>query len=231
MIKQLRTFSVPDNRALKVAVSGGIGSGKTTFTNCLAALGGVRFDADEVLRAATGPQGCATAQIREAFGAAVWEPGGQLNRAALAQLIFSDPAAKARLEGILHPLVWQEMDRVLAQLGAEDVLVAEIPLLTETGNHTRFDCCVMVDAPLEVRLARLTRDRQLTEAQAHARIDAQASRDQREAIATFWVDNYGTRGDLEADAAALWKILSDRPVPELSDFAKHGGSDLPTLGL
>lgn len=230
MIKQLRTFSVPDNRALKVAISGGIGSGKTSFTNCLASLGGVRFDADEVLRAATGPQGSATAQIRETFGASVCA-GGELNRGALAQLIFSDPAAKARLESILHPLVWQEMDRVLAHLDPGDVLVAEIPLLTETGNHTRFDCCVMVDAPLEVRLARLTRNRQLNEAQARARIDAQASREQREAIATFWVDNCGTPADLDADAAALWKILSDRPVPELSDFAKHGGPDLPTLGL
>ena len=230
MIKQLRAFSVPDNRALKVGISGGIGSGKTTFTNCLAALGGVRFDADEVLRAATGPQGCATAQIREAFGASVCADG-QLNRSALAQLIFSDPAAKARLEGILHPLVWEDMDRVLVEMEPGDVLVAEIPLLTETDNHTRFDCCVMVDAPLEVRLARLTQDRQLTEAQARARIDAQASREQREAIATFWVDNCTTPADLDADAAALWKILSDRPVPEFSDFAKHGVSDLPTLGL
>lgn len=230
MIKQLRTFSVPDNRALKVAISGGIGSGKTTFTNCLASLGGVRFDADEVLRAATGPQGSATAQIRETFGASVCT-GGELNRGALAQLIFSDPAAKARLESILHPLVWHEMDRVLAHLDPGDVLVAEIPLLTETGNHTRFDCCVMVDAPLEVRLARLTRDRQLTEAQARARIDVQASREQREAIATFWVDNCGTPADLDADAAALWKILSARPNSELADFAKHAVSDLPTLGL
>lgn len=230
MIKQLREFSVPENRALKVGISGGIGSGKTTFTNCLAALGGVRFDADEVLRAATGPQGSATAQIQDAFGASVCA-GGELNRGALAQLIFSDPAAKARLEGILHPLVWEEMDRVLARLEPGDVLVAEIPLLTETGNHTRFDCCVTVDAPMEVRLARLTRDRQLTEAQARARIDAQASRDQREAIATFWVDNCTTPADLDADAAALWKILSDRPMPEVSDFVKHGGSDLPTLGL
>ena len=230
MIKQLRTFSVPDDRALKVAISGGIGSGKTTFTNCLASLGGVHFDADEVLRAATGPQGSATAQIREAFGASVCA-GGELNRDALAQLIFSDTAAKARLEGILHPLVWQEMDRVLAQLGPGEVLVAEIPLLTETGNHARFDCCVMVDAPLKVRLDRLTRDRQLTEAQARARIDAQASREQREAIATFWVDNCTTPADLDADAAALWKILSTRPNPEHADFAKHGVSDLPTLGL
>lgn len=231
MIKQLQTFSVPDNRVLKVAISGGIGSGKTTFTNCLASLGGVRFDADEVLRAATGPQGSATEQIRSTFGASVCEPGGGVNRGALAQLIFSDPTAKSRLESILHPLVWQEMDQVLALLEPGDVLVAEIPLLTETGNHTRFDCCVMVDAPLKVRLARLTQDRQLTEAQARARIDAQASREQREAIATFWVDNCGTPAELNTDAAALWKILSTRPNPELADFAGHGVSDLPTLGL
>lgn len=208
MLKQLRKFSAPDDRALKVGISGGIGSGKTAFTNCLAALGGVRFDADEVLRTITGSPGRALTQIREAFGASVWEPGGQLNRAALAKLIFTDPAEKARLECILHPLVWQEMDRVVAPLKPGDVLLAEIPLLTETGNHTRFDCCVMVDAPLEVRLSRLIGGRQLTEAQARARINAQASRVQREAIATFWVDNCGTPEDLNADATALWNLLS-----------------------
>ena len=231
MIKQLQPFSIPDYRALRVAISGGIGSGKSAFTRCLIARGGVPFDADEVLRAATGPQGCALAQIRDAFGMEVCEPSGELNRAALAQLIFSDPAAKARLENILHPLVWQEMDRVLAQLGSGEVLVAEIPLLTETGSHTRFDCCVMVDAPLEVRLARLTRNRQLTEAQARARIDTQASREQREAIATFWVDNWGTPAELDADAAALWEIISAHQAPGDANFAKHSVSVLPTLEL
>ena len=112
------------------------------------------------------------------------------------------------MESILHPLVWQEMDLVLASLEPGDVLLAEIPLLTETGNHTRFDCCVMVDAPLEVRLSRLIGGRQLTEAQARARINAQASRVQREAIATFWVDNCGTPEDLNAEATALWNLLS-----------------------
>lgn len=213
MIKQLQPFSIPDYRALRVAISGGIGSGKSAFTRCLIARGGVPFDADDVLRAATGPQGCALAQIRDAFGAEVCEPSGELDRAALAQLIFSDPTAKVRLENILHPLVWQEMDRVLAQLGPGDVLVAEIPLLVETGSRTRFDCCVIVDAPLEMRLERLTRDRQLTEAQARARIDTQASREQREAIATFWVDNRGTSAELDANAAALWEILSANSVP------------------
>ena len=196
----------PIGRASKVCVSGGIGSGKSALTEALARLGAVRFDADEVLRQATGVGGVALPALREAFGSGVFASDGVLDRAALARVVFADASAKARLESILHPLVWEEMDRVVAGLTLAETLIAEIPLITETGNHGRFDVVIMVDAPVETRVERLAK-RGMTEADARARIGAQATREERESIAHLWVENTGSPADLEDVARELWEIL------------------------
>lgn len=164
------------------------------------------FDADAVLREVTGLQGAALPELRRVFGKSVFSDADTLNREALADLVFSDSKAKKRLESILHPLLWQEFDRVVAGLLPEAILVAEIPLITETGNAGRFDVVVMVDAPHETRLRRLTEQRHLSVADANARIAAQATRAQRESIAHVWVENTGSPAALEADAEALWQI-------------------------
>lgn len=200
----------PHERAWKVCVSGGIGSGKSSFTQALGACGGVIFDADAVLHRATALDGVALAAIREAFGPSVFmghdSGSNTLDRQALAALIFTDSGAKARLEGILHPLLWQVLDQVVAELPPEAILVAEIPLITETGNVGRFDVVVMVDAPHETRIKRLTASRGMSETSARERIAAQATRAQREAIAHVWVENTGSKADLENAARQLWGI-------------------------
>lgn len=207
MIKQLRDFSLPPDRACKVCVSGGIGSGKSTFTNAIVSLGGVRFDADEVLRVATAPGGVALPLIRDVFGPEVFVPDGTLNRVALASIVFSNSAKKAQLEAILHPLVWQEMDRTVQSLSSDDVLIAEIPLIAETGNHHRFDVVIMVDAPESTRLERLVQNRNMDREDVRARIRAQAKRFEREAIAHIWIDNTGTSESLMADAEEVWRLI------------------------
>lgn len=208
MITQLRLVPprVP-TRPLRVGVSGGVGCGKTLLVAYLGELGAHCFDADAFLREATAPQGSALAQLRRAFGDGVFTSDGSLDRDRLAGLIFSDAAAKTELEGILHPQVWQEMDRILLTLDPQSVLVAEIPLLVETNGEKRFDVVVMVDAPLELRLARLGESRGWTREQAQARIDAQATTAQRQAVTHFWVENTGDAASLREDAAKLWRIF------------------------
>ncbi|MCV0001686.1 dephospho-CoA kinase [Mobiluncus mulieris] len=233
----------PIDRAWKICVSGGIGSGKSTLVRALGDCGAEVFDADAVLRSATAPGGVALPALRQAFGSGVFtrcHPSGDLDtvtvrhpdidrasetkakpgdgtgtdtdsdtldRAALAALIFADPGAKARLEGILHPLLWQDFDRVVAALPPEAILVAEIPLVTETGNAGRFDVVIMVDAPHETRIKRLATGRAMNETSARERIAAQATREDRAAIAHVWVENTGSKADLSGAARWLWTSM------------------------
>lgn len=196
----------PLDRAWTICVSGGIGSGKSAFTRALHDCGATCFDADAVLRAATGAGGKALPALRKEFGDGIFIDPNHLNRTALAALIFSDHDAKTRLEAILHPLVWERLDQVTARLNPPDLLVAEIPLVAETGRASRFDIVVMIDAPSETRFRRLNHQRAMSESQTKARIAAQATRRQREAIAHVWIDNTRSLTELQNTAKQLWKI-------------------------
>ena len=137
------------------------------------------------------------------------EPGAglELDRAALAKVIFSDPKKKQALESILHPLVWQGLEDLAPRLGADGILVAEIPLVTESRHQDRFDVIVTVDAPLETRLQRLEA-RGLSRENALNRIATQATEEQRRAITHLWVRNEDGLDQLSKDAKCILGLLS-----------------------
>jgi dephospho-CoA kinase len=175
---------------LRIGLTGGIGSGKSSVAALLAERGAAVVDADAIAREVVSPGSIGLAELVEAFGAQIKQPDGSLNRTALAEIAFASPEAKATLNAITHPLIAQRTGELIAGVPGDAVLVHDIPLLTELGLQDGYDLVVVVDCPDEIRVARLL-DRGLTEDDARARIGAQATRDQRLAIADVVVDNSG----------------------------------------
>jgi dephospho-CoA kinase len=200
-----------------VALTGGIGAGKTAVTDLLAARGAVVVDADEVARLVVEPGEPALQEIAEAFGPDMIGPDGRLRRQALAAAVFPDPQQLARLNAITHPRI-EERTRELLRSAAEGaVVVYAMPLLVENGQAGRgWDLVVVVDAPDEVRLQRLVAGRGLSADDARARMAAQATREQRNAIADVIIDNSADRAALAAQVERLWDRLQRlriRPAP------------------
>lgn len=196
---------------LLVGLTGGIGSGKSTVARLLEERGAVVFDADVFAREAVAPGTPGHHAVVERFGANVLAPGGELDREALAAIVFADPAARRDLEAIVHP----EVRRLLAEgcdryRDTDRVVVFGAPLLIETGMHSAFDLLIVVAAPVETQIARLLRDRGMSEAQARARIDAQAPTAEKIAYAHFVVDNDGSPEDLERRIDEVWDVLRSR---------------------
>jgi dephospho-CoA kinase len=192
---------------LRVGLTGGVGAGKSTVAALLAERGAAVIDADQIAREVVEPGSPGLAAVAERFGDALVRPDGSLDRPALAATVFADPAARADLEGILHPLIGARSAELMASAGPEAVVVYDVPLLVENGLGGGFDAVVVVEAPLEVRLARLA-DRGLPEDQARARIAAQATDEQRRAVATYLVHNGGSRDDLAREVDRLWAELT-----------------------
>lgn len=198
---------------LLVGLTGGIGSGKSTVARLLEKRGAVVFDADLLAREAVEPGTPGHAAVIERFGADVLAPGGELDREALASIVFADPSARRDLEGIVHP----EVRRLFAE-GSEAyrdtdrVVVFSAPLLVETGMHTAFEILVVVSATVATQIERLMRQRGMSEASIRARIEAQAPLEDKAAVADFLVDNEGTLEELESQVERLWNDLSPRPV-------------------
>ena len=196
---------------LLVGLTGGIGSGKSTVAHLLERRGAVVFDADALARETVEPGTPGHDAVVERFGANVLLPGGELDREALASIVFADPAARRDLEAIVHP----EVRRLFAE-GCEEyrdtdrVVVFSAPLLVETGMHTAFDVLVLVSTPVETQIERLLRDRAMSEEQVRARIDAQAPLEEKAALADVIVDNEGTLEDLDAQVDSLWDELRTR---------------------
>lgn len=193
---------------LRVGLTGGIGSGKSEVTGRLAARGALVVDADVLARevVAVGTDGLA--EVVEAFGGGVLAGDGSLDRPRLGQLVFGDDGARRRLEGIVHPRVRARRAEIVAAVPADAVVVEDVPLLVEGGLHRDYDLVVVVDAPDDVRLDRLVRLRGMTEDDAKARIAAQASREERLAVADVVVDNRGALADLDPQVDALWARLT-----------------------
>lgn len=194
---------------LRIGLTGGIGSGKSTVSALLAARGAVVIDADRIAREVVEPGTPGLAAVAEAFGEDVLAADGSLDRPALAAVVFSDTAARARLDAIVHPLVRDRAVELAADAPADAVLVNDVPLLVETGQAGSYDLVLVVEAELDTRLARLV-ERGLPEADARARIAAQATDDQRRAVADVVLDNTGSREQLAEQVDRFW---SDRVEP------------------
>ena len=195
---------------LRVGLTGGIGAGKGEVARRLAGYGALVIDADQVAREVVAPGTPGLDEVVAAFGTRVLRPDGSLDRALLGEIVFSDAALRGKLNAIVHPLVGVRMREIEETAGAQDVVVHEIPLLAENGLASAFDVVVVVDAPPEVQVERVVSSRGMTRSHALARMSAQATRDERLAVATTVVDNSGSLDDLDDRVAALWAELSRR---------------------
>jgi dephospho-CoA kinase len=194
---------------LVVGLTGGIGSGKSTVAASLAARGAVVVDADQLARESMEPGGGAYEAVLARFGPDLAGPDGAIDRRRLAEVVFADPAARADLEAIVHPVVRAGVAaRVAAERGTDNVVVVDVPLLAESpAAREGLDVIVVVDCPEDVAVARLVATRDMTEGDARARVAAQASREERRAIADFVVDNSGSMEDLDRVVDRLWRWI------------------------
>ncbi len=200
----------------RIGLTGGIGSGKSTVAALLASLGAVVIDADALAREAVQPGSVGLSEVVTEFGPDVVDADGALDRAALAALVFADPAALSRLNAIVHPLVASLSAERLAAVPSDALVVYDVPLLAENGLQAGFDAVVVVDAPDDVRLRRLEA-RGLDRGDAERRMAAQASRDQRLAVADFVIDNSGDPDQLQAavqslDSELRLRLAEGRPL-------------------
>lgn len=196
---------------LLVGLTGGIGSGKSTAARMLRERGAAVFDADVLAREAVAPGTEGHQAVVERFGADVLAPGGELDREALASVVFADPAARRDLEAIVHP----EVRRLFAEgsdayRDTDRVVVLSAPLLVETGMHSAFDVLVVVAVPVSVQVERLMRDRGMSEAAVRARIDAQAPLEDKAAVADILLDNEGSPEELARQIDRIWADLVAR---------------------
>jgi dephospho-CoA kinase len=196
---------------LNVGLTGGIGAGKSEVTRRFAALGAMIIDADAIARevVALGTPGL-DAVLTE-FGEQVRAADGSLDRDKLAAIVFADNAARARLNAIVHPLIGDRVAELMAEINEPDqIVVNDVPLIVEAGIADRYDVVVVVDSPVDLQLERLTTIRGMTTEAAQARISAQASREQRVAIADHVVTNDGDLDHLDHQIREVWEKLSGR---------------------
>jgi dephospho-CoA kinase len=189
---------------LRVGLTGGIGSGKSTVARRLAQLGAVVIDSDAIAREVVEPGTKGLAEIVAEFGGGVLTEKGALDRAALASLVFQDPTARERLNAIVHPRVRQRSEELIAEAPADAVVVQDIPLLVEGRMAPLFPLVVVVHADAEERVRRLVELRGRPESDARARIASQADDAARRAAADVWLDNAGDPADLDAAVDELW---------------------------
>jgi dephospho-CoA kinase len=188
---------------LRIGLTGGIGSGKSTVSALLAARGAVVIDADRIAREVVEPGTPGLAAVVDAFGERVLRDDGSLDRPALAAVVFADPEARRKLDGLVHPLVRARAAELAAAVPDDAVVVHDVPLLVETGQAGSYDVVLVVRADPEVRVRRLVQ-RGLSEEDARARISAQATDEQRRAVADVVLDNDGTEEDLAAQVERFW---------------------------
>ena len=189
---------------LRIGLTGGIGSGKSTVAARLLARGAVVVDADRLAREVVEPGTPGLARIAESFGPSVIAPDGALDRAALGAVVFADPAARRTLESITHPLIQARTQDLFAAAAREAIIVHDVPLLVELGMAPGYHLVLMVHADEQVRQARLIHDRGMDPEAARSRIAAQADVAQRRAVADVWVENHGSREELMAAVDAAW---------------------------
>ncbi|MFE7525035.1 dephospho-CoA kinase [Kitasatospora sp. NPDC057542] len=195
---------------LKIGLTGGIGAGKSEVSRLFAARGAVIVDSDVIAREVVAPGTDGLAAVVAEFGPQVLREDGTLDRPALGAVVFADPERLKALNAIVHPLVRARSAALEAAAAPDAVVVHDVPLLAENGLAPLFDLVVVVDAADEVRLGRLVRLRGMAEEEARARMAAQASREDRLAIANLVIDNGGGLAELEARVAEVWAELTRR---------------------
>lgn len=195
---------------LRVGLTGGIASGKTTVSDALREHGAVVIDADLLAREVVEPGTPGLAAVVARFGPGVLAGDGRLDRAALGRIVFADAEARRDLETIIHPAVRARAAQLEATAATDAVVVHVIPLLVETGQHDDFDVLVVVDADPDHQLVRLQRRNDLDKAAAQARISAQTARHERLAVADIVLVNNAGRDDLDQQIDRLWADLRFR---------------------
>ncbi|GII21668.1 dephospho-CoA kinase [Planosporangium mesophilum] len=190
---------------LMVGLTGGIGAGKSAVARRLAELGAVVIDADRLAREAVAPGSAGLAEVVDLFGSQVLAADGSLDRAAVAARVFGDDAARRALEAIIHPRVRARTAELVVAAAPDAVVVNDVPLLVEAGLAGAYEVVIVVLADEETRVARLVSDRGMTPEEAHARIRAQASDEQRRAVADVVIVNDGTLDELRDQVDAVWR--------------------------
>ncbi len=194
-----------------IGLTGGIGSGKSTVAELLAARGAVVIDADRLAREVVEPGTPGLSAVVERFGTGVLAADGSLDRSALGRLVFADPDARRDLEAIIHPAVGARAAAMVAATPADAVVVQMIPLLVETGQQDGFDVVVVVDASPRVQIDRVRARDGLSEAEAAERMAAQADREARLAAADVVITNDGGLAELERQVERFWLQWCVRP--------------------
>ena len=189
-----------------IALTGGIGCGKSLAAEYFADLGALVIDADQLARAAIERGSSGFDEVVAIFGDSILKDG-HIDRRALGELVFKDASKKAALEAIIHPWVRNEFEAAVASLTGDQTLVYEIPLLYETNGAERFDTVITVEAELDKRIERL-RAKGLHPSEIEARIAAQASREERVSIAHFVIENNGSKDDLLRQVENIWEALT-----------------------
>ncbi|NUW34381.1 dephospho-CoA kinase [Nonomuraea sp. SMC257] len=195
---------------LKIGLTGGIGSGKSEVSRRLAARGAVVIDADKIAREVVEPGTPGLARVVAAFGDEVLRADGSLDRERLGSIVFSDPERLAALNAIVHPLVGERVAELQGQAADDAIVVYDVPLLAENKLAPMYDVVIVVDASDETRVARLAEHRGMAESDARARIAAQATREERLAVAHIVIDNEGALDALEARVDEVWDDLLRR---------------------
>ena len=195
---------------MRVGLTGGVASGKSTVSAILAELGAVVIDADQLAREVVAPGTEGLAEVVAAFGEGVLTAEGELDRPAMGAIVFADPEKRRVLESIIHPRVRARAAEIEAAAPPGAVVVHDIPLLAETGQGNGFDAVVVVDVPAGVQVERMTGIRGMTREDAQARIGAQATREQRRAIATYVIENTGSLEDLRTEVERVLDELAAR---------------------
>ncbi len=212
---------------LKIGLTGGIGSGKSTVARLLTSYGAVLVDADAVAREVVGPGTPGLAAVVDEFGPEVLLPDGALDREGLGRVVFGDDGRRAALNAIVHPLVGARMAELeeRARTTGAPAVVHDVPLLAENGLASLYDEVLVVDCPVELQVARLVGQRGMAEADARARIAAQATREERLAVATHVIVNDGGLAELETRVRAVW----DEVLAPHAHVGDHEGPPAPDV--
>ncbi|WP_411732968.1 dephospho-CoA kinase [Paeniglutamicibacter sp.] len=190
---------------LNVGLTGGIAAGKSAVARLLVERGAVLIDADAVARAVVEPGTPGLAEVVAAFGPGILDDAGALDRPALGALVFADESKRQVLNAIVHPLVRAEAERLRAAAPGDAVIVQDIPLLVEGGQAGNFDVVLVVAAPLAERMRRMVEDRGMDESDARARIAAQATDEERAAVADVVINNSGSLAELRQNVTEIWE--------------------------
>jgi dephospho-CoA kinase len=211
---------------LRVGLTGGIGSGKSSAAARLVERGAVLVDSDRIAREVVAPGTPGLADVVTAFGDEVLDADGALDRPALAAIVFGDAEARSRLNAIVHPLVRARSDELIAAAADSSIVVQDVPLLVEGGMGAHFPLVIVVHADIEERVRRLVKHRGMSESDARSRIAAQADDAARRAVADVWLDNSGSPDALTTAVDALW---DGRLVPFAANL-RAGRAASPQIG-